>query len=276
MKSNFSPYVPRVATLVSKRELSDFVTLFEFAQDNGWPLAHRPGQFIQLSIYGVGEAPFSVSSPPVRESHHFEIAVRKIGSVTSALHDLEVGSKVGVRGPYGSYFPMQKFVGQDVLFVAGGLGYIPLRSVLHYMLRHREEYGRISVLVGTRNPKERIFTCQLEELSKRDDVVVHETVDEPDADWTGNVGVITTLIPKIDVDPNDTYVAMVGPPVMYRFVLAECRKRGISEERIFVSLERKMKCGLGKCGHCQINGLNCCLDGPVFCYTEIANLQEAI
>lgn len=276
MKPDFSPYVPRPATVVAKQELNELVTLFEFAQDSGKTLAHRPGQFIQVSVYGVGEAPFSVSSPPRTDNNHFELAVRKTGSVTNALHALEVGAKIGIRGPYGSYFPMQKFVGQDFLFVAGGLGYIPLRSVLHYMLRHRDEYGHITLLVGTRNPGERIFTDQLAELSKRNDLEVMETVDTPDDSWKGNVGVITTLFPKIRINPETTSVATIGPPVMYRFVIQECSKLGIPRNRIYVSLERRMKCGLGKCGHCQINGLNCCLDGPVFCYTDIAGLGEAL
>ncbi len=275
MKPKSSPYVPRPATLVDKKTLSDTVTLFEFAQDSGKPLAHRPGQFIEVSVYGVGEAPFSVSSPPQKDHHHFELAVRKIGSVTNALHNLQVGSKIGIRGPYGSYFPMQKFVGQDLLFVAGGLGYIPIRSVLYYMLRHRDEFGQIMLLVGTRHPRERIFTDQLEEISRRKDVEVLETVDEPDENWKGNVGVITTLFPKIRVNSGNTNVAMIGPPVMYRFVIKECSNLGISQDRIYISLERRMKCGLGKCGHCQINGINCCIDGPVFCYTQIANLPEA-
>jgi sulfhydrogenase subunit gamma (sulfur reductase) len=276
MKPDFSPYVPRPATLVAKQELNELVTLFEFAQDSGKTLAHRPGQFIQVSVYGVGEAPFSVSSPPRTDNNHFELAVRKTGSVTNALHALKVGTKIGIRGPYGSYFPMQKFVGQDFLFVAGGLGYIPLRSVLHYMLRHRDEYGHITLLVGTRNPGERIFTDQLAELSKRNDLEVMETVDTPDDSWKGNVGVITTLFSKIRINPETTSVATIGPPVMYRFVIQECSKLGIPRNRIYVSLERRMKCGLGKCGHCQINGLNCCLDGPVFCYTDIAGLGEAL
>ncbi len=276
MKPNFSPYVPRPATLVSKKELSSNVTLFEFAQDSGRTLAHRPGQFIQVSVYGVGEAPFSVSSPPQTEHHRFELAIRKAGAVTNALHNMEVGSKVGIRGPYGSYFPMQKFVGQDFLFIAGGLGYIPLRSVLYYMLRHRDEFGHIMLLVGTRNPSERIFTDQLQEISRRQDVEVHETVDVPDDNWQGNVGVITTLFSKIQISPENTYVGMIGPPVMYKFVIDECSNLGITRDRIYVSLERRMKCALGKCGHCQIDGLNCCVDGPVFCYTQIANIPEAL
>ncbi|XPV77380.1 MAG: FAD/NAD(P)-binding protein [Desulfovibrio sp.] len=274
-RREFSPYVPRPATLVEKEDLSDFVTLFKFRLETGRPLAHKPGQFIQLSIYGVGEAPFSISSPPgARDT--FELAVRKIGTVTQAMHELEVGAKVGVRGPYGSSFPVQQFVGKDTIFVAGGLGYIPLRSLLHYQLRHRDEFGRIAVLVGCRNPQERIFIEELAEIGKQEDVEVYETVDQPDDSWTGNTGVITTLLPKIDFDPVNTYVAMVGPPIMYKFVIADCRKREIASDQIYVSLERKMKCGLGKCGHCQINDLNACIQGPVFNYTDIEAYQEAI
>lgn len=272
----FSPYVPRSATLVSKKTLSELVTLFEFSQDNGRPLAHKPGQFIEVSIFGVGEAPFSVSSAPTPDNQNFEIAVRRIGSVTAALHALKVGDKVGVRGPYGTSFPIAKFVGQDVVFIAGGLGLIPLRSLLNYILKHRDEYGRVVVLVGTRNPKERIFVDQLAELSKRRDVEVLETVDTGDASWKGNVGMITTLLPKITVVPESTYVAMIGPPIMYRFVLKGCQDMGLRPQQIYVSLERRMKCGLGKCGHCQINGINCCIDGPVFCYTDIQGLEEAV
>ncbi|WP_449242884.1 FAD/NAD(P)-binding protein [Desulfovibrio sp.] len=272
---NFSPYVPRPATLVAKQKLSDFVTLFTFEQDNGKPLAHKPGQFVNLSIYGVGEAPFSISSPP-EQKNVFELAVRKIGTVTQALHALEPGAKIGIRGPYGSFFPVQQFVGKDTLFVAGGLGYIPLRSLLRYQLRHREEFGRIIVLIGTRDPKERIFTEQIKRLGERGDVEVMETVDRGDETWQGNVGLITTLLPKVQIDAAGTFVAMVGPPIMYRFVIADCRKIGIPADQIYVSLERKMKCGLGKCGHCQINDLNACIDGPVFRYTDIEAYQEAI
>ena len=196
---NFSPYVPRPATLVAKKQLSDYVTLFTFEQDNGKPLAHKPGQFIQLSIYGVGEAPFSISSPP-EQKNVFELAVRKIGAVTQALHNIEPGQKVAIRGPYGSFFPVQQFVGKDTLFVAGGLGYIPLRSLLRYQLRHREEFGRVIVLIGTRDPKERIFTDQIKRLGERGDVEVLETVDRGDESWKGNVGLITTLLPKVQLD----------------------------------------------------------------------------
>ncbi|MGE4297138.1 MAG: FAD/NAD(P)-binding protein [Desulfovibrionaceae bacterium] len=275
-RNGFSPYVPRPCTLVKKEALSDFVTLFEFSPDNGRPLAHKPGQFVMVSQYGVGEAPFSVTSPPIRDNHNFELAVRRIGTVTNAMHAMSVGDKIGVRGPFGSYFPVQDFVGKDTLFVAGGLGYIPLRSLLRYQLRHRDEFGRIIVLVGTRNPQERIFRDGIARLTARSDVELLETVDVPDADWKGNVGVITTLLPKVDINPSGTFVAMVGPPIMYKFVIKSCHDIGIPSNHIYVSLERKMKCGLGKCGHCQINGLSACIDGPVYQYSDIEPLTEAI
>jgi len=275
-RKNFSPYVPKAATLVEKEQLSDTVSRFRFRLDSGRNLAHKPGQFIQLSIFGVGEAPFSICSHPSPDTLEFEIAVRKIGTVTSALHALEPGQKVGVRGPYGTFFPVQEFVGKDTLFIAGGLGYIPLRSLLNYQLRHRDEFGRIIILIGTRTPSERIFVHQIEELAGRQDVEILETVDRAEEGWTGNVGVVSTLLPKLSMDIDNTYVAMVGPPIMYRFVIKDCCGLGISSDRIYVSLERKMKCGLGKCGHCQINGKSACIHGPVFKYTAIEPLEEAI
>lgn len=275
-RPEFSPYVPRPATLVKKSRLSEMVNLYEFELEGGRPLAHKPGQFIMVSRYGVGEAPFSVSSPPDQNVRVFELAIRRIGAVTGALGNIEPGDKIGVRGPYGSSFPVQRFVGQDMLLIAGGLGFIPLRSLLYYQLKHREEFGRIILLIGTRDTRERIFVDQIEELKNRGDVEVLETVDQPDPSWTGHTGVITTLLPKVDINPAGTYVAMVGPPIMYKFVLRALREKGIDSDRIYVSLERKMKCGLGKCGHCQINDLNTCIDGPVFQYEAIRDLDHAI
>jgi NAD(P)H-flavin reductase len=277
MKSRtFSPYVPRPATLISKSPLSDLVTLYEFTLDNGKNLAHKPGQFIMLSIYGVGEAPFSVSSAPVKDSLVFELAVRRIGTVTKALSELEAGAKVGIRGPFGTSFPVHEFVGKDTLLVAGGLGYIPIRSLLHYQLRHRQEFGRMSVLIGTRSPRERIFTDQIAELAASGDVEVLETVGCARRDLEGQRG-------------GDHHASAQGrgrspehlrghdrPAGHVQVRAAQCRDMGISSERIWVSLERRMKCGLGKCGHCQINNLNACVDGPVFRYMDIESLEEAI
>mgnify|MGYP005857429207 CR=1 FL=1 len=167
-------------------------------------------------------------------------------------------------------------MGRDILFVAGGLGLAPLRSLIHYVFDRREEFGHLTILIGARTQAELLFKEEFANWERRHDADVHVTVDREDGGWTGHVGVITTLFPKIKVDPKTTIVVIVGPPVMYRFALAETFAKGVPEEQVYVSLERRMKCGVGKCGHCQINGVYVCQKGPVFCYTEILGLEEAL
>lgn len=274
--TDVSPYLPRWAEVSRIEDLTQSEKLFELSLigDDG-PLGHRPGQFVELSIMGIGEAPISVSSPP-GPGASFELAVRRMGSVTGAMHRLRLGDRVGIRGPFGTHFPTQETRGKDILFVAGGIGLVPLRSFIKLVLGNRDDYGEVTVLFGARNPSERLFLEELEEWKQRKDMHYLETVDRPDGEWKGNVGVITTLFPRIRVDPSRTYCVVVGPPVMYRFVIAESKAQGISDDRIFLSLERRMKCGLGKCGHCQINHLYVCQDGPVFRYSDIFDLKEAL
>jgi len=224
---------------------------------------------------GIGEAPISISSAP-RKTNSFELAIRKVGNLTNAVHGLIVGDTVGIRGPFGTHFPVEETRGKNILFVAGGIGLVPMRSFIHFVLEHREEYGEVTILFGTRNPSERLFLDELEQWRKRKDIRYLETVDRADQGWNGHVGVITTLFPKIDVDPSKTYCVIVGPPVMYRFAILEAKAKGIPDSQIFLSLERRMKCGLGKCGHCQINHFYVCQDGPVFRYTDIFGLEEAL
>jgi NAD(P)H-flavin reductase len=166
--------------------------------------------------------------------------------------------------------------GKDILFAAGGLGLPPLRSLINQVLDERGAFGRIIILYGTNHPSAVLFDDELREWAARDDVEFHLTVDRADEDWTGNVGVITTLFPKVTINPRNTVAATVGPPIMYRFVLMELLGKGIPETQIYLSLERRMKCGVGKCGHCQINDLYCCQDGPVFTYAQIKGLEEAL
>jgi NAD(P)H-flavin reductase len=224
---------------------------------------------------GIGEAPISVSSPP-RQNGAFELAIRKVGNLTNAVHLLKAGDKVGIRGPFGTHFPVEEAKGRDILIVAGGIGLVPLRSFIHFVLEHRNEYGEVTILFGARNPSERLFLNELEQWATRKDIKYLDTVDRPDPNWNGQVGVITTLFPEIDVDPSRTYCVVVGPPVMYRFVILEAKAKGIPDTQIFFSLERRMKCGVGKCGHCQINHLYVCQDGPVFRYADIFHLKEAL
>jgi NAD(P)H-flavin reductase len=206
----------------------------------------------------------------------FELCVRQVGDVTTALHRLTPGAKVGIRGPFGHGFPIEKFRGKDMLFAPGGLGLAPLRSLINQVLDERALFGRVIILYGARNPSELLFKDELKQWAERDDLELHLTVDRGDETWTGHTGVITTLFKDISVNPRNTVAFTVGPPVMYRFVLMEFIGKGISEGNIYLSLERRMKCGIGKCGHCQINNVYTCQSGPVFAYRDIKGLEEAL
>jgi NAD(P)H-flavin reductase len=250
--------------------------VFTIELPHGQSLGHRPGQFVQVSLFGIGEAPISISSSPSRSNGTFELCVRQVGDVTRALHKLDTGATLGIRGPFGNGFPLDEFKGKDILFAPGGMGLPPARSVINQVLDDRGSFGRVIILYGAKTPPELLFRDELEAWSRRDDVEFQVTVDRGDAQWKGNVGVITTLFPKITVNPRNTVAITIGPPVMYRFVLMELIGKGIPDEQIWMSLERRMKCGVGKCGHCQINNLYCCQQGPVFSYAQIKGVEEAV
>jgi sulfhydrogenase subunit gamma (sulfur reductase) len=269
-------FLPTPAKIVNKVPHTKLETAFTLQLPDNLTLGHRPGQFVEVSVMGVGEAPISISSSPSRSSSQFELCVRKVGDVTSALHGLRVGGTVWVRGPYGRGFPIEKFRGKDMLFAPGGLGLAPLRSLINQVLDERALFGRVIILYGARNPSELLFKNELQEWSQRADLDLHLTVDHGDESWKGNIGVITTLFRHISVNPRNTVAATCGPPVMYRFVLMELLGKGISEGNIYLSLERRMKCGIGKCGHCQINNVYACQSGPVFSCSEIKPLEEAL
>lgn len=268
-------YVPRPAELVRVRELTAREKVFEFRFKDGSALGQLPGQFVEVSVMGVGEAPISISTSPTR-GKSFQLAVRNVGDVTNALHKLQAGAVVGIRGPFGNGFPIQALEGRDVLLIAGGIGLFPLRSLLQFILDRRDSFKRVILLYGSRSPAERLFPEELADLSQRRDIEFHETVDKGDATWQGNVGVITTLIPKVNIDPKKTIAIAVGPPIMYRFVIGELKKRDLADDNVIVSLERRMKCGVGKCGHCQINGVYVCQEGPVFTLTQLRKMREAV
>ena len=271
-----SVYRPVMARLLETEQMTDLEKLFTLELPGGRSLGNEPGQFVGVSLFGIGEAPISISSSPSRSNGTFELCVRSVGDVTQAMHGLEQGAMMGIRGPFGAGFPVHKMKGKDVLFAAGGLGLAPLRSLINEVLDQRGHFGRVIILYGTKQPKEILFKDELLQWAERDDVEFHMTVDQGDDAWTGHVGVITTLFPKITINPQNTVAATCGPPIMYRFVLMELLGKGIPESQIYLSLERRMKCGVGKCGHCQINELYCCQDGPVFRYADIKGLEEAL
>ncbi|HID90166.1 MAG TPA: oxidoreductase [Anaerolineales bacterium] len=271
-----SIYAPEFARLVDVRPLTELEKLFTIELPNGRSLGHDPGQFVMVSIPGVGEAPISITSSPSRSNGTFELCVRRVGDVTNVLHRMKPGEYVGIRGPFGHGFPIEQMRGKDLLFAPGGLGLAPLRSLINQVLDERGSFGRVIILYGAKRPAELLFRDELKEWAARDDVEFHVTVDRGDETWDGHVGVITTLFPLITVDPRNTVAVTCGPPIMYRFVIMEMLGKGIPETQIYLSLERRMKCGVGKCGHCQINDLYCCQDGPVFTYAQIKNVPEAL
>lgn len=273
-------YQPRLAKLVQSKQWTELEKLLVFELTDGEPLGHSPGQFVEVSVYGVGEAPISVSSAPAGDAR-FEICVRKVGNVTAALHNLSEGDVVGVRGPFGRGFPVEELKGKNLLFIGGGIGMVPLRSFINYALEHKGDYGRLTVLYGCKNPGEFLFHDELERW--RGETEYHETVDSAagmewccEVAWNRCEGVITVLIPPLEFDPADTYAIVVGPPIMYRFVLRSLKDKKMPDDHIIVSLERRMKCGVGICGHCQIGPLYTCQDGPVFYYSEIKGIKEAL
>lgn len=269
-------FVPRMATITHAENLTAQDRLFEMKLADDKDLGHKPGQFVELSIYGFGEAPISVSSSPAQDGS-FELCVRKLGGLTGKLHTLGEGDAVGIRGPFGNGFPMEDFEGADCLIVAGGIGMAPLRSVVNTIRADRDKYGRMVLLYGNRSPNDILFKEELKAWAEdgRNQILV--TIDQAAEGWDGYVGVVTTLFEKIALDRSRRVVAaVVGPPVMYRFVYAELAMMHIPDDRIYFSLERRMKCGVGKCGHCQVEGKYVCIDGPVFTAEEVRKFHESI
>jgi len=269
-------YLPQPATVLKAEPMTAMEAFFQFKLDSGDELGHMPGQFVEISVPGFGEAPISVSSSPTRDGG-FELVVRRVGNLTRALHRMSTGDKVGIRGPFGTSFPVDgEMKGRDLLFICGGIGLVPVRSAIHYVLDNRDDYKDVKILFGTKSPAERLFLDELADWEAREDVEFLETVDAADENWKGNVGVITTLLPKIELNPDTTTAIICGPPVMYKFAIWELYRMGMTAQNIYVSLERRMKCGVGKCGHCQVNGIYVCQDGPVFRLADIEGLKEAI
>jgi len=277
MKSTIDPrlYLPGQGKIVAVEELTArerFVRL-ELAQ----PLGHRPGQFVMVTVPGIGESAISITCGP-RQDNILEMVIRRVGNVTRVIHSLAVGDFLGIRGPFGSGFDLAEFAGQDVVIVAGGLGLVPLRSLIQPMMAEPGRFGKITLITGARSPAETLFRNELAAWGRFANVRVIEMVDATEhLPWDGQVGLVTSAIGGLVLDPGRTIVVLCGPPVMYKFVLMELdRHHKIPPERIFVDLERRMRCGVGKCGHCQINQLYCCQQGPVFRYSEIRNYPEAL
>ena len=269
--SLYMPSLSRIERI--ERETPDTSTYFLGAEGISWRSDYRPGQFVELSVFGIGEAPLCLSQSPTR-SAFLEVTVRKTGSVTNRLHAYELGDVVGLRGPFGNWFPVESARGKDLIFVGGGIGLPPLRSLINYVLDHRGDYGKVHVLYGARTPADRVYKNELAAWSKSDQLALIETVDQADESWKGNVGVVTKLLRGMDVDPSRSMAFTCGPPIMLKFVVAELIALKLAEKDIVTTLERYMKCGVGKCGHCCVGHHYICVDGPVYNYEQIRYLPE--
>ncbi|HUW84010.1 MAG TPA: FAD/NAD(P)-binding protein [Phycisphaerae bacterium] len=270
-----SPYLPKAARIARKENFTKHECFYELVLPDGEQIEYQCGQFMQVSVLGVGEAPISISSAPGR-TDRVEMCIRAVGDVTNALHALSEGDEVGLRGPFGNGFDMGQLSGQHCLFVAGGLGLAPCRSFILQSLRQREQFGDVTIFYGTRTPQDLLFQRDLEAWQKRLDCELMVTVDRGNETWTGRTGLITRLFREVTIDPARTAVFIIGPPVMFKFAVLEVLAMGVPESKIYCSLERRMKCGLGKCGHCQIRHVYVCQDGPIFSYQQVKKLREGI
>jgi NAD(P)H-flavin reductase len=254
-----------------RQETHDTFTLeLKPANGNG-QFSFKPGQFNMIYVFGIGEVPISISGDPntVKTLIH---TIRAVGAVTKAMRLLKPGQILGIRGPYGSPWPVEKAVGSDVVIIAGGIGLAPLRPAMYRLIAERQKYGRVVLLYGARTPEEILFGRELEQWRAHLDLEVYVTVDRAMGGWRGNVGFVTTLVSKAPFDPLNSVAMVCGPEVMMRFAVMELQKRGVKADKIYISMERNMKCAVGFCGHCQFGPLVVCKDGPVFSYDRVKDL----
>lgn len=263
------PFIPQLYRVSHvQRELADTVTL-ELAPQEGARPAFQPGQFNMLYAFGVGEVAISLSGD-LNDTKTYVHTVRDVGAVSGAIAHLTTGATVGLRGPFGQGWPIAQAEGADVVIVAGGLGLAPLRPAIYHILANRSRYGRVVILIGSRNPADILYRHELEQWRQRLDVDIGVTVDHADLEWRGNVGVVPALIPRAPFDPHEAVALVCGPEVMMRFAANALRDAGVAADRIFLSMERNMKCAIGLCGHCQFGPDFICKDGPVMRYDRIA------
>ena len=273
MNDAFLPEIARLVGVADETPDTKTFTLRIRDSKNGDPFHFLPGQFLELSVFGYGEAPFCIASSPTR-AHTLETTVRRTGQLTDALHKLGNGEEIGIRGPFGNGFDVEKARGKDLLFVAGGIGLPPLRSLIWNVLDERPQFGKVTILYGARTPTDLVYKHELEEWGKRSDVELHVTVDTAQPGWTGKVGVVPSLFKKVTLHPESTLAYVCGPPIMIRIAVQDLLALGFKEEAVISTLERMMQCGIGKCNHCAIGHRYVCRDGPVFNFAQIRELVE--
>ncbi len=271
-----NPYMPMLGTIVETYdETPDIKTFRVVLNDEAAMRSFRfePGQVAQLSVFGTGESTFVICSPPTRREY-LQFSVMRVGELTHRLHTLRAGDPVGIRGPLGNHFDHQAMRGKDIVFVGGGLGMAPLRTLLLFMLDNRADYGDIALIYGGRSPAHLCFKTELAEWAARGDMRVELTVDAPDKDWTGRTGVVPAVLTELAPSPQNAVAVTCGPPIMIRFTIQALTELGFTDGQIVTTLERRMKCGVGLCGRCNIGGAFVCVDGPVFTQAQLKALPQ--
>jgi NAD(P)H-flavin reductase len=273
-----NPYLPSIGTVVETVRETPTIKTLRIVLNNEEDMkafSFHPGQVGQLSVFGAGEATFVINSSPTRMDY-LQFSIMKTGEVTTKLHTLSEGDQIGVRAPLGNWFPYEDLKGRDIVFVGGGIGMAPLRTLLLYMLDNRADYGKISLLYGARSPEDMAFKYELPDWLERDDLDTVLTIDNPAEGWEHKVGLIPNILLDMNPSPENCVAVTCGPPIMIKFTLQALAKLGFGDDQILTTLEKRMKCGVGICGRCNIGTKYVCMDGPVFTYAQLKALPNEL
>jgi len=278
MHSPENPYLPDIARVTKVIDETSNIKSFHVVltdEERMKTFSFEPGQVAQLSIFGAGEATFVINSPPTRMDY-LQFSVMKAGEVTERIHQLKEGDLVGVRGPLGNWFPYEEMQGKDVYFIGGGIGMAPLRTLLLFMLDNRKDYGAITLLYGARTPQDLCYKEELTEWGQRNDMELILTVDREFPGWDKKVGLIPNVLKELAPSPEGKVAITCGPPIMIRYTLQALAELGYADEQVITTLERRMKCGIGLCGRCNIGTQYVCVDGPVFSLSQLKSLPAEL
>ena len=270
-----NPYVPNLAVIKDVKDLTFDTKLFmlSFKDKNvEEKFSYKPGQFAVISVLKEGECSVSIA-PSLTRNKYPEFAIKKMGKVTTAMHNLETGDVVGIRGPYGNGFPVEEWVNKNIVLIGGGIGQAPLRSVTHYILDNRKKYGDMHIIHGAKSQNDLVFKNELFEMERMEDVNVYLSIDKEEEGWDRFVGFVPDNLLEVKPSPKSAVAVTCGPPVMINLVIKNLLKMGFKDEQIYTTLEMRMKCGIGKCGRCNIGSIYVCKDGPVFSYKQLKGLQ---
>jgi NAD(P)H-flavin reductase len=272
-----NPYLPSIGTVIEVIQETPNIKTFRIKLDDDemQNFSFKPGQVGQLSVFGVGESTFVINSSPTRMDY-LQFSVMRAGEVTTKLHALSAGDQIGVRAPLGNWFPYEDLKGKDIVFIGGGIGMAPLRTLLYYMLDNRSDYGKISLLYGARTPQDMAYQYELPDWLERDDLDTTLTIDVEAEGWEHKVGLIPNVLLEMEPKPENCVAITCGPPIMIKFTLQALAKLGFPDDQIITTLEKRMKCGVGICGRCNLGTKYVCLDGPVFTYSQLKELPNEL